>query len=233
MPRMYFDRVQPAPGVRLRRVMLAALTVLGLLLGVLTLAPPALAGTMALTGKPWRPPAGPAPLWSTRRGGLVVNGSFETRGWEGWIQSGDPAFTGLDCLSDVASHGRCAAYFGPINGLAFLSQTVPTRPGIPYDVEFDLYNMFGGSNIFSFWWDGVERLSFLNEPRFPYTNFRQRLIATGPLTELRFGFLHVRSFWVLDDVIVRPAPGALPAPAGAALLAPGLGLVAARRLRRR
>lgn len=233
MPGTHDDLVPPAPGARLRAPVLAMLAALGLLLAALPVAVPALAGPLAAAGKPWRPAAGPAPLWSLSRGGLVVNGSFETRGWEGWTQSGDPAFTGLDCLSDVASHGRCAAYFGPINGLAYLSQTVPTRPGIPYDVEFDLYNMFGGRNIFSFWWDGVEYVSFLNEPRFPYTNFRQRLVATGPLTELRFGFLHVRSFWVLDDVIVRPAPGALPAPAGPALLGLGLGLVAARRLRRR
>jgi len=124
-----------------------------------------------------------------------------------WTQSGDLTFTGLSGGA-VAHSGRFGAFFGPINNLGFLSQTLTTTPGGRYFITFWLRNQ-GNPSEFGVFWDG--RLFYgysVPAPEFAYQQIAiGPVVASGASTELTFAFRNEPDFFWFDDVDVYPDQG--------------------------
>jgi flagellin len=141
----------------------------------------------------------------------IVNGGFETGDFTGWMQSGNPEFTGV--FPGNAHSGSYAAFLGPEGGEGFLSQFFPTIPGTSYTLDYWLRHDGGPYSSFRALIDQVPIPdSVLNSPpAFAYTEFRFAFTARTAQTWLMFGFRDDPSFFWLDDVSVRPS-GPAPAP---------------------
>jgi hypothetical protein len=142
----------------------------------------------------------------------VANGGFETGDFSNWLQSGN---TGDTFVGEHAHNGRFAANLGPIGTtLGFLSQRIPTTPGTSYNLSYWLSNEAGTPNRFEAYIDGtlVPGSQLLNVGPQSYTNYTFTFVATGTLTEVKFGFREDPAYFYLDDVSVSPTP--TPRPGG-------------------
>ena len=164
---------------------------------------------------------------------IVVNGGFEdspdvTATPLGYTTSGNPYSSGV---SIGAAHSGMAAYdFGGVqsNGLAFLSQALPTVSGQTYELDYYL-NIPGsppiafspteflvnvGGDASSGILVGGTTLSDLIDPASAgassflanYVLFTDRFVAQSGTTELNFGAYNNPSFFLLDDISVSAAP---------------------------
>jgi hypothetical protein len=161
---------------------------------------------------------------------LVTNGSFETGDFTGWTQFGDTSFTGVstECYDgSCPTDGSNLAYFGPVNDVGGISQTLATGAGL-YNISFDLSNFQGES--FSADFGGVTLL--VNPPQEGVTHYSFTDVAASGPTTLTFSFQDVPAYYTLDDVSVTAA--GVPEPASWALMLTGFfGLGATLRGARR
>jgi subtilase family serine protease len=145
---------------------------------------------------------------------LVQDGGFEAGDFAYWnvVGSGYPTnFVDDGSYTYLTPHsGTYFAALGQLSTLAYLSQTLPTRPGQPYLLSFWLQSPDLGSgtipNEFIAQWNNSTLLSYVNVGVFDWTNMSYVVVAAGASTVLEFGARNDFSFFALDDVSVVPIP---------------------------
>lgn len=156
---------------------------------------------------------------------LVVNGGFEQRGFDGWVQTGDTVFNDVLCGAGAYA-GECAAIFGSV-GESSIGQTVNVgAAGLTYNLSFALQSD-GAPNSFNVLFGGQTLLSLTSAPEGSYTLYKFSGLTTGENMTLSFSFSSPISTLYLDSVSVT----AVPEPQTVALMFAGLAAVgfAARR----
>ena len=156
---------------------------------------------------------------------LIGNGGFESGSFAPeWTTSGltcsgvgggfssATGCTGMDV--DPGPHnGSFAAYLGTAAGGGVISESFNTTLGTMYTVDFFLANgAFNGTstpNDFLVEWDAMTLMHLTNAAPQGYTEYTFSVVATGPLSTLKFTNRQSPSFWVLDDVSVVPEPATL------------------------
>ena len=167
---------------------------------------------------------------------IVVNGSFETGTFDGWTETGDTFFNGVQCPgpSPEVSDGNCSAFFGPVGTTGGITQTLPTVAGVLYDIRFDFLPDGGIPSFFQAQFAGIPLVTLSNPAASAFQSFFFQGIAIGPATVLSFDFRDDPGFLFLDNVSVDAAVAAVPEPASWSLLALGVaGMAAARRRAKR
>ena len=141
--------------------------------------------------------------------GLVVNGGFETGDFTGWYLTNlvtTPSTT-VDQLE--ALDGSYGADFPQAGSLDYLSQTLTTKPNLPYVLSFWLNSPDGLTpSEFLARWNGTTLFDQTSVPALGWTNLQ--FIVSSPTTSavLLFGGQNDKSDFGLDDVSVTPArPG--------------------------
>jgi len=135
-------------------------------------------------------------------GNLVLNCGFETGDFTSWTRSGDLGFTSIDAGS--AHSGNFGLDTGPVGGLGFIAQNLPTTPGATYNLRFWLRNLGGTPNHVTVDWGGANIFDSSDLAAFGYTEYCWSGTAPSDSTELKFGFQQVPSFFHFDDVSVAP-----------------------------
>jgi hypothetical protein len=94
---------------------------------------------------------------------------------------------------------------GPVGSPIYISQTLPTTPGMTYLLFFWLTNPGGETpNELLVSWDGATLLDKTNLGAFGWTNLQFTVTATGTSTVLQFGIRNDNAYFGLDDIGVVP-----------------------------
>jgi hypothetical protein len=155
---------------------------------------------------------------SVRADNLLTNPGFETGNFNGWSAVGP--FLGLQSGHTGSFSAYCGAGYND-NGTVgdLFSQTIPTTPGLNYDVSLWVLGSGGSGPAEAYvLWDGGKVLD-LNNPSFnSWTQLEVTVTATAETTTVGFGFRNQPAAYLLDDASVSqtPEPSAL-ALAGMAL----------------
>jgi hypothetical protein len=173
----------------------------------------------------------PPSICDSIAGNLVNNCGFETgvsiTNWT-TARASMGSLVGVNPVNP--NSGSFAAFFGASSPplVDQISQSIPTIAGNAYDVSFFLTDTVvtpGAvpNNQFTAMFGSTVLLSLINAAPFPYTEFDNTVLATGPSTTISFSAYNVPDFFYLDDVSVVPVPSpALPPWASLALLGTGL-----------
>jgi hypothetical protein len=146
---------------------------------------------------------------------LVFNGSFETGDFTGWILSGNPIPGTVDTKNPHS--GLYAADLIAQGSPSFMEQLLATTPGAAYDLTYFLAvsepflavsePFISGATVeFVAQVNGVPVFDESNIPPQPYTRYSFPFIATGPSTDLKFGFSNDPGAFFLDDISVNAVP---------------------------
>ncbi len=146
---------------------------------------------------------------------LVQDGGFEADDFAYWSLAGKKA-SANDFVDDGTSTGLTpysGTYFaalGQPDSLAYLSQTLPTRPGQTYLLSFWLQNADLGYGTtpseFLVKWNNFTLTNMLNASAFYWMNLSYVVVATEPSMNLEFGFRNDPGLFALDGVSVVPIP---------------------------
>lgn len=161
---------------------------------------------------------------------LVTNGDFETGTFAGWTKSGNTSLSDVIRNTTTSNHTylwRSGATGSP----AFISQNIATTAGYKYTFSFDVYNTATSNTTFEANFGGNRVFSFANTAYNWKHIVIDDLLATGPLTEIKFGARNDPSFVRLDNVSVTVA--AVPEPETYAMMFAGLGLLGLMARRRK
>ncbi len=156
-------------------------------------------------------------------GQLVQNGGFETGDLTDWTFTGSTNAVSTSVTSNaIAVHsGEYGLEFGASNGLAYLSQEIPTIPGASYSISLWLDSPDGKeTNEFSVTWGGETLFDATSLPAFGWTNLQFTVLAADTNTLLEIGFRDDTGHLGLDDVSVTasaPILGSVTPAAGPAL----------------
>jgi hypothetical protein len=144
---------------------------------------------------------------------LVRNGGFETGIFAPWVLTGDSTGTGIvrgTADGRFIHSGTHALEIGPRNGLAFVTQTLATTPGVGYALDFWLSHPYTSTGTEYLVRVGNTTLVDVhNAPNFLYTEFRYTFTATSTSTDLQFGGLEPPGEFYFDDVSVRSTSSGL------------------------
>lgn len=148
---------------------------------------------------------------------LVQDGGFEAGDFCYWTVSGDSSVQS-DNLVDNGTYtsysplaGNYFAAFGQVSDLAYLAQSLPTRPGQFYLLSFWLQNELGATpNEFLIQWNNAAATNVIFNQRnmgaFAWSNMQFIVQASTNTTILRFGFRNDNDVFTLDNVSVIPVP---------------------------
>jgi hypothetical protein len=133
---------------------------------------------------------------------IVSNCGFERGDFSFWAQSGNTSFTFVD---GNPHSGDFALITGPVNDLGFISQNLPTDPGMTYFLKFWLRTPTP-PNHFQVIWDGTLVMDTTDaSASCDYVQFEiDDLPAASTSTELVFGFYNPPDYFFFDDVVVCP-----------------------------
>jgi hypothetical protein len=147
------------------------------------------------------------PLMLTLTPQLIQNGGFETGDFSDWMESGNFEFTQIVSGQPEYVHsGQYGALLGPDGSEGYLSQTVPTTPGLLYQISLWLDSPDGeGPNEFSVAWAGDSLFDETNIGAIGWTNLQFMAPATAASSTLQIGFRDDPSYLALDDISVLPA----------------------------
>jgi hypothetical protein len=161
---------------------------------------------------------------------LVHDGGFESYDFSYWTVTGPDI--GNDVYVDDGTYtgytphsGLYFAALGESNTVSYLSESLPTSPGVPYLVSFWLANPSGSTPTeFEVEFDTAAATNVLysvfNLSTFEWANLRYVAVGASTNSILQFAARDDFDFLTLDDVSVTPVP--LPAiqgivPSGGAL----------------
>jgi hypothetical protein len=188
----------------------------------------------------------------TEAASIVVNGGFETHDFSGWTTTSSNVFicgTGgllgcgdLDGFSGVGTphSGVNAATIGTISPEGMF-QSLATSAGALYTLDFwfSVCPAWGGGpgaagctlNSLSVVWGGTTLYEQFNVDGTAWMHVViPNLVASGPLTELRFLASNDVSYFLLDDISVEALEATtVPEPTTMALLGTGVTMLAMRR----
>ena len=145
---------------------------------------------------------------------FIPNGGFETGDFTGWTLSGTGGtanfVAGSSSISGLWPHA--GNYFEALHqagSLAYLSQTLPTVPGLQYLISLWLYspnvsNRTLTPNEFSVACNGAMLFDQVNLGKIGWTNLQFVVTATGTNTVLQIGGRDDNYYLGLDDVSVIP-----------------------------
>ena len=144
---------------------------------------------------------------------LVGNCGFETGDYYRWLPQQPPCFCAVTEASRFS--GNFGLEYGPTD-LAHVAQLLATVPGQQYSLSFLLRNTGNQfsehlptilqPNLFRVYWDGVIIYELADAPEIPWMSIQvDGLLASRPISELRFGFYNPEEWWYFDDVVVLPS----------------------------
>ncbi len=146
-------------------------------------------------------------------GNLVGNCGFETGAYYPWLYSQPPCFCAI--TEESRFTGNFGLEYGPTS-LSYVWQLIPTVPGQHYSVSFLLRNIGVGDpvakeallqpNLFRMYWEGDLVYELADAPQLPWTVIQLDLLASQPISEMRFGFYNPQEWWYFDDVVVLLSP---------------------------
>jgi len=143
-------------------------------------------------------------------GNIVANCGFETGDFTGWMQEGDPTFTGVNTTAahhyGVPFPSGFGAFFGPTGALGCIFQDV-TTPAFHYDISLWLTNA-GSPNQFTVQWNGAFLSNTSNLFDFGWTQLAYPNVFTAPaVSRIEICFFNPPNFFYVDDVVVVQTPG--------------------------
>ena len=160
---------------------------------------------------------------------LLVNGSFETGGFDGWTKSANfnnnTTFVQPNGPPFSAQDGNFYVVFGPFGADSTLSQSFNDTPGGTLQVSGWLVGNGSSPSDWNMSINGVTFVSVNPVPNQPYTEYTFTVPATG-LDTFVVGFRNDPSFSGMDNFVITETFPSVPQPATLALLGVALVVIA-------